>query len=80
MVDVKFLLHSDRIEIEVRDSGPGFDLESVQGDITSPEHIFDLRGRGIFIMRSFMDEVRFSRLAAGGMRVHLRKIGKNTMD
>ena len=59
MVDVKFLLHSDRIEIEVRDSGPGFDLESVQGDITSPEHIFDLRGRGIFIMRSCMDAVEF---------------------
>jgi serine/threonine-protein kinase RsbW len=59
MVDVTFTLHPDRIEIEVRDSGPGFDLEAVQGDITSPEHIFDLRGRGIFIMRSCMDAVDF---------------------
>ena len=58
-VDVRFILHTDRIEIEVRDSGPGFDLLAVQGDITSPEHIFDLRGRGIFIMRSCMDAVDF---------------------
>jgi serine/threonine-protein kinase RsbW len=58
-VDADFIVHPDRIEIEVRDSGPGFDLSQVNGDITSPEHLLDLRGRGIFIMRQCMDAVEF---------------------
>jgi len=58
-VDADFAVYPDRIEIVVRDSGPGFDLSLVNGDITSPEHLLDLRGRGIFIMRQCMDSVEF---------------------
>ena len=43
----------------MRDRGPGFDLEAVNGDVTSPEHLLDARGRGIFIMRACMDTVEF---------------------
>jgi serine/threonine-protein kinase RsbW len=67
------------VDVEIDDQGPGFDPKPYEREL-GPEDLLKLRGRGIFIMRSFMDEVRFSRLAAGGMRVHLRKIGKNTMD
>lgn len=59
IVDVRFAAHPDRVEIEVHDTGPGFELEEVNGDVTTPEHLFDLRGRGIFIMRSCMDAVDF---------------------
>lgn len=59
MVDIDFSVFADRIEIEVRDLGKGFDLAQVNGDVTSPEHLFDLRGRGIFIMRQCMDSVDF---------------------
>jgi anti-sigma regulatory factor (Ser/Thr protein kinase) len=31
----------------------------VNGNVTTPEHMLDLRGRGIFIMRECMDSVRF---------------------
>jgi serine/threonine-protein kinase RsbW len=58
-VAVDFLLYEDRLEVDVHDSGPGFDISSVNGDATSPEHLFDPRGRGIFIMRACMDEVDF---------------------
>ncbi|MEO5616404.1 MAG: ATP-binding protein [Candidatus Eisenbacteria bacterium] len=58
-VDIDFCVFADRIEIIVRDLGTGFDVESVNGDITSPEHLFDLRGRGIYIMRQCMDSVEF---------------------
>jgi serine/threonine-protein kinase RsbW len=58
-LDTEFSVYPDRIEITVRDLGPGFDLNMVKGDITSPEHLFDLRGRGIFIMRECMDSVDF---------------------
>src|SRR5215510_14736882 len=59
MVDVEFTVYPDRLEIMVHDLGPGFDLDMLKGDITSPEHLFDLRGRGIFIMRECMDSVDF---------------------
>ncbi len=71
-VDVDFRLHPDRLEVEVRDSGPGFDPKLVNGDATSPEHLFDARGRGIFIMKSCMDAVDFE-FSAGGTVCHLMK-------
>jgi len=58
-VDTVFTVFPDRIEIAVHDSGKGFKLDEVNGNVTSPEHILDLRGRGIFIMRECMDSVRF---------------------
>jgi serine/threonine-protein kinase RsbW len=58
-VDVDFRLFPDRLEVEVRDTGPGFDLSALNGDATSPEHLLDPRGRGIYIMRACMDEVDF---------------------
>jgi len=71
-VDVEFHLHPDSIEVTVLDNGPGFDVASVNGDVTSPEHIFDARGRGIFIMRSCMDQVEF-RFTGSGTLVRLVK-------
>ena len=58
-VDVRYALFSDRIEIDVYDTGTGFDLEQVNGDVTGPDHLFEARGRGIFIMRACMDSVNF---------------------
>jgi len=58
-VDVRFALFDDRIEIDVYDTGPGFDPEQVNGDVTGPDHLFEARGRGIFIMRACMDSVDF---------------------
>ena len=56
-VDIEFRVLPDALEIVVHDSGTGFDLKSVNGNVTSPEHLLDARGRGIFIMRSCMDQV-----------------------
>ena len=59
MVDVEFRLLPQVLEVSVRDGGKGFDPGRVSADITSPEHLFDARGRGIFIMRTCMDRVEF---------------------
>jgi len=58
-VDVEFHVLPDALEIVVHDSGPGFDLKSINGNVTSPEHLLDARGRGIYIMRECMDTVEF---------------------
>jgi len=47
----------DRLTIEVWDEGYGFDPKELK-DPSSPKNIMKTRGRGIFIMRSLMDEVK----------------------
>jgi serine/threonine-protein kinase RsbW len=58
-VDVEFHVLPGALEITVHDQGPGFDPRSINGDMTSPEHLMDPRGRGIYIMKSCMDKVEF---------------------
>jgi len=71
-VDIDFKLFRDRLEVTVRDTGPGFDPMAINGDATSPEHLLDARGRGIFIMRSCMDSVEFE-FSSTGTVCHLLK-------
>ena len=63
--DARFTLHADRLEVCVQDQGQGFDPSKLTEDVTSPEHLFDMRGRGIFIMKSCCDRVDF-RFGPGG--------------
>ncbi|MBI3539019.1 MAG: ATP-binding protein, partial [Candidatus Eisenbacteria bacterium] len=64
-VDIEFNVKPDALEIVVHDTGPGFDLKSINGDMTSPEHLLDPRGRGIYIMRSCMDGVDYDFSTSG---------------
>ena len=57
------------VSITVRDEGHGFDI-NVLPDPTVPENIGSTHGRGIYLMRAFMDEVRFE---DGGALVRMRK-------
>jgi serine/threonine-protein kinase RsbW len=56
-VDIEFHVLPDALEIAVTDTGSGFDPKTVNGNVTTPEHLLDARGRGIFIMRACMDQV-----------------------
>ena len=60
------------LEIQIRDEGAGFDPSKVD-DPLAPENRLKTSGRGIFYMKTFMDEVRFSRVEGGGMELVLRK-------
>ena len=44
--------------IEVQDQGNGFDLDTIP-DPLAPENLMKPSGRGIFLIRSFMDKVIF---------------------
>lgn len=57
------------INMTVRDEGRGFDFNKVT-DPTTPATIYSTHGRGIYLMKAFMDEVRFEE---GGSTVHMRK-------
>lgn len=58
--------------VRVLDEGEGFDPGSV-ADPLAPENILKSSGRGIFFMRSFMDDVTLQRRSEGGMEVRMRK-------
>ena len=58
--------------ISIRDEGEGFDPGAVD-DPLAPENRLKTSGRGIFYMRTFMDDVRFQRHADGGMEIVLKK-------
>ena len=60
------------IAIKVRDEGPGFDPETLP-DPLAPENLLKSSGRGIFLIRSFMDEVAVRRAPEGGMEVLMVK-------
>ena len=60
------------LRIRIRDEGTGFDPGKVV-DPLAPENRLKTSGRGIFYMKTFMDEVRFSRADGGGMEIVLTK-------
>jgi serine/threonine-protein kinase RsbW len=58
--------------IRVRDEGPGFDPETLP-DPLAPENVLKSSGRGIFLIRNFMDELELKRAPEGGMEVVMVK-------
>ncbi len=58
--------------VRVVDQGEGFEPDDV-ADPLSPENMLKSSGRGIFFMRSFMDDVILRRAAEGGMEVRMVK-------
>src|SRR5215467_2367133 len=62
----------DVIEIIVEDEGKGFTLDRV-ADPTSDANLLKPSGRGILIIRSFMDEVDCTPREGGGCRLRMVK-------
>ena len=60
------------IAIRVRDEGPGFDPENIP-DPLAPENVLKSSGRGIFLIRNFMDELQLRRAPEGGMEMFMVK-------
>lgn len=71
-VNVELSLERDQAVIRILDRGAGFDPESIP-DPLAPENRLKPNGRGIFYMKSFMDDIRYSREPDGGTLVTLRK-------
>ena len=67
------------IAIVVRDEGRGFD-PAILANPLAPENLLKTHGRGIFLMRSFMDEMTFERGEQGGMQVRMvKRVDQSTL-
>jgi serine/threonine-protein kinase RsbW len=64
--------NAPELAIRVRDQGEGFDPETVANPL-DPENLLKSSGRGIFLIRNFMDDVRLQRAPEGGMEIRMVK-------
>jgi serine/threonine-protein kinase RsbW len=65
-----------RITVTVGDEGEGFDLSRLP-DPVAEQNLLQQSGRGIFLIRSFMDKFEVRPRAAGGTEVELVKYRDN---
>jgi serine/threonine-protein kinase RsbW len=71
-VTFRFNVGPSDVTVQIDDSGKGFDPSTVVNPTDAP-HLLVPHGRGIYLMRSLMDEVRFDHRADNGTSVLLRK-------
>jgi len=63
-VEIYVQVFEDRLEITFKDQGNGFNPQAVP-DPTNSENILKESGRGIHIMRSFLDDLKFNFTPSG---------------
>jgi len=63
-IKIDYSVGADRVEISLTDEGDGFDAASVP-DPRCGENLYKTAGRGVFLMRSYMDVVEFNERGNG---------------
>jgi CheY-like chemotaxis protein len=80
-VHVHAVFSRDEARIAVRDEGPGFDVASLPNVLADPSYLAEGEGRGLVLIRMFMDDISFnpagneiSLVKRAGDRSNLRKM------
>ena len=71
-VHATFELQGQDLEIRISDEGEGFDPTNVS-DPLNPQNLMKTSGRGIFYMKTFMDQVSYSFNPGGGTSLVMTK-------
>ena len=58
-VTVEYSVDADKVEISIKDQGPGFKPDAVE-DPRFGENLFKPGGRGLLLMNSYMDMVKYN--------------------
>ena len=69
---LQFKIHRDRLEIHIRDQGVGFDPKHIPDPLES-DNLLNVSGRGIFLIRAFMDEFKVESVKGVGTEVTMVK-------
>jgi len=67
-----FEVVNSHLAIRIRDEGEGFDPQKV-ADPLNPQNLMKTSGRGIFYMKTFMDQIDFNFLAEKGTELLMTK-------
>lgn len=73
-VSIKFTFQDDKLLVTVKDEGKGFNPKKIS-DPLAPENLLKESGRGIFILSTLMDEVKF-RFDKNGTEISMVKSKK----
>jgi serine/threonine-protein kinase RsbW len=76
-IHVTFELFEDKLVIHVVDQGAGFRIQDVP-DPRDDENVLGDSGRGVLLMKAFMDEVDVLSSEAGGAELIMAKLHKRT--
>jgi serine/threonine-protein kinase RsbW len=71
-IGLSVALHADRLVVQVTDQGGGFDIGAVANPLAD-ESLLKTSGRGIFLVRCFMDDLKVECGKNGGTVVTLTK-------
>jgi serine/threonine-protein kinase RsbW len=71
-IQLSFEVTDDKFVVHIVDQGQGFDVRQVP-DPLAEENLLKASGRGIFLMRTFMDEFEVRRSPQGGAELIMAK-------
>lgn len=71
-VNIRMTYDKETFEITIEDFGNGFDPSQVKNPLL-PENLLKSTGRGIFYIRSFMDDVQFEFKEQNGTVLKMKK-------
>ncbi|MCK6612678.1 MAG: ATP-binding protein [Ignavibacteriaceae bacterium] len=72
-VSIRIYRNGEFITISIKDQGAGFDPDNIP-DPTTPENILKDHGRGLFLMRTYAEDVRFNITPEGTETILMLKI------
>jgi serine/threonine-protein kinase RsbW len=75
-VTVHITVSADEVRVAVTDQGKGFNPEAVPNPVDDKNLLREV-GRGLFIVKSFVDEVSVVTLPSGGTRIEIAKKRQN---
>ncbi len=64
MVTINVKVNKTKLVVKVKDEGEGFDPADVP-DPTEPENLLNESGRGVYLMRIYMDSLEYNRTPSG---------------
>lgn len=71
-VQIKITISDHEMILQVFDHGQGFNIEGIPDDLNDTDKELDEHGRGLFIMRSLMDSVKYYKVEGGNI-LEMRK-------